>query len=259
MPSRRSFIASAAGAAVAMTASRAHAQTTKIRVGIIPIDAGAQAFYAEEMGFFRRAGLDVEIVRNSNGGVITAVRFIELTFPEMPAALAQGRVDAALIAEPLLTASKRSTKVLADVYTSVAKEFLISGWCATDRWADRNRDVVRRFADVMRETAVWANANHARSAEILSKYAKIDPKIVAAMTRARYAERLEPQADPTVNRRGCALRVRRSRLPGAETRVCGAEAGLSRRDEVDGFATSDDVKAIAHPGRAHRADELFEP
>ena len=47
-----------------------------------------------------------------------------------------------------------------------------------------------RFARVLHETAVWANKNPEKSGEILSKYTKVDPAVVAAMTRTRYAEQL---------------------------------------------------------------------
>lgn len=52
---------------------RANAQATaKVTVGTIPIDNGAEVFYAQEQGFFRRAGLDVTISPLSNGGAIVA-------------------------------------------------------------------------------------------------------------------------------------------------------------------------------------------
>jgi ABC-type nitrate/sulfonate/bicarbonate transport system substrate-binding protein len=44
----------------------------------------------------------------------------------------------------------------------------------------------------MRETALWANQNPVKSGEILAKYSKIDPAVVATMARAHYADRLTP-------------------------------------------------------------------
>lgn len=52
--------------------------------------------------------------------------------------------------------------------------------------------VVNQFATVMSDTAAWANKNPAETADILVKVAKIDPAILARMTRSRYAKRLEP-------------------------------------------------------------------
>ena len=50
------------GAALYTTTSPGRAQTTAtLRVASIPIDAAAQVFYAKEMGFFAKGGLDVQI------------------------------------------------------------------------------------------------------------------------------------------------------------------------------------------------------
>ncbi len=52
---------------------RASAQTSvHVSVGTIPIDNGAEVFYAQDQGFFSRAGLDVDISPMSNGGAIVA-------------------------------------------------------------------------------------------------------------------------------------------------------------------------------------------
>jgi hypothetical protein len=49
-------------------------------------------------------------------------------------------------------------------------------------------------------TATWVKANPAKSAEILEKYAKYDPAILAKMTRTDFAETLTPQMiQPTLD------------------------------------------------------------
>jgi ABC-type nitrate/sulfonate/bicarbonate transport system substrate-binding protein len=56
-----------------------------------------------------------------------------------------------------------------------------------------NAPVAKRFAAAIYETARWANANRGRSAEILQKYAKIDPAVIAKMTRTDFTDTLTPQ------------------------------------------------------------------
>src|SRR5579875_647178 len=56
------------GAAV----GRARAQTAVIRVGALPTDGFAEAYYAADMGFFAKNGLNVEISSFHNGGEISA-------------------------------------------------------------------------------------------------------------------------------------------------------------------------------------------
>ena len=109
---------------------------------------------------------------DENGASSAAVKFVEIAPPEMPAALARGTVDAAMLAEPYLDAAKASVRVLGKAYGAVAKTWLIAGWFSSTDWIAQNPDTVRKFADVMRQSADWANANPVKAAAILSKYTK---------------------------------------------------------------------------------------
>jgi NitT/TauT family transport system substrate-binding protein len=263
---------------------RAQAPTV-VHVTTVGIDAGAEVYYAKELGYFSKAGLDVDITPSANGGAAAAavagngvdigyadmvsiasgygksvpftviapaaihepsapvnllvvandspvrsakdlngkviagsglgtisgfvprewlerngadlasVKFVELPFPQMLPALEAGRIDAAMIAEPFYTAAKGKVRVLASPYDVVAnaKPFLISAYFTTDAFASAHPDAVAKFAAAIRQAAVWANKNHAASADILLKYTKLDPALAASMTRAYYGEQLAPQ------------------------------------------------------------------
>ncbi len=68
---RATFLATLAAAAVAAPAA---AQTASIpfRLGLIPSDFSGQAYFAKDLGFFERAGLEVELNPISNGAAIQA-------------------------------------------------------------------------------------------------------------------------------------------------------------------------------------------
>lgn len=68
-PSRAAFLASLPLLASALPASAQGAPV--LRVGATPNDSFAEAYYADEMGFFRRAGLDVRISSFANGAQVT--------------------------------------------------------------------------------------------------------------------------------------------------------------------------------------------
>jgi NitT/TauT family transport system substrate-binding protein len=127
---------------------------------------------------------------DQHGGDSSTIRFVELPFPAMPAALDAGRVDAAFVVEPFLGVAKKNGRVLAYVYDAISKHFLIGAWFTTPQWEKNHPDLVNRFAAAMHETAVWANKNQAKSGEILAKYTKIEPAVIATMARAHYAEQL---------------------------------------------------------------------
>lgn len=63
---------SAVAAAALLCASASAQQAAVVRVVAPPIDAGGQAFYAQSMGFFKKAGITVEITKASNGAIIAA-------------------------------------------------------------------------------------------------------------------------------------------------------------------------------------------
>lgn len=124
-----------------------------------------------------------------NGADLTKIKFVELTFSEMAAALERGTVAGAAISEPTLTVAKMTTaRSIAKPYAAVAPTFYTSAWFTTRQWAAKNPDLVKRCVDAAYETARWANTHREQSGAILAKYAKLDPEIVRRMNRAPYAQ-----------------------------------------------------------------------
>ncbi|HPG03881.1 MAG TPA: ABC transporter substrate-binding protein, partial [Rhodoblastus sp.] len=58
--SRRDLLAATLATALAPTFARA--QTRKLRVGVLRLSSSGAVFLAQDMGFFKEAGLDVELV-----------------------------------------------------------------------------------------------------------------------------------------------------------------------------------------------------
>jgi NitT/TauT family transport system substrate-binding protein len=127
---------------------------------------------------------------DTNGASSAAVKYVEIPFPAMPAALDVGRIDAAFEVEPFFSVAAKRNRVLTDAYSAIGKHFLLSVWIAQSDWAKSHPDLVRRYAGVIHEASVWANKNQPQSGQILAKYSKADPAVIAAMSRGRYAEQL---------------------------------------------------------------------
>lgn len=261
---------------------RAFAADT-VRFATIPIDAGAQAYYAQSQGYFTKAGIDAQVQSIPNGSAITAavlggsveigfsnilslaaahernvpitiiaaaglystkaptsvlmvadgspirnardlngktvavnglknitqlasqswidknggdaktVHFVEIAFPDMPLALTSKRVDAALIAEPVVAEAKTTARILGKAYDAIAPEFLIGGWFASEAWAAAHPDLVKKISFVLRDAAQWANKNPVQTAEVLAKATKLDAGTLNSMVRSAYGERLDPR------------------------------------------------------------------
>lgn len=238
---------------------------TTVRLAAVPIDVSGEAYYGVEMGFFKRAGLDVQLTSMDNGaaiapavasgsvdigstnfvslatahergiplvflwpagmytskaptiGVLVAkgspitsahdlvgktvaidslkniahitlaawldkngvdagqVKFVEMQFPQMLPALAAGRIDAGVMAEPFVTLAAQTDTILARNADAIGHDFLIGAYYTTADYAKAHPDVVRKFAAAMAQTARWANQHPDAAEAILTKYAKGKP------------------------------------------------------------------------------------
>jgi NitT/TauT family transport system substrate-binding protein len=129
---------------------------------------------------------------DAGGGDATTLKFVELPFSEMPAALASGRIDAAFVAEPFLTQAKKTAHTVGVEFDAIANSFLVAGWFTTTDWANKHQRAVALFAQSMRDAADWAKANPSKCPAILAKYLKVDAAQVAATPRTYFAKTLDP-------------------------------------------------------------------
>jgi NitT/TauT family transport system substrate-binding protein len=127
---------------------------------------------------------------DKNGGDSKTAKFVEMPVQQMADALVQGRIDAAVVQEPFITQAKKTCRIFADVFGAIAPSYLISAYFGTSDWAKANPDLVRAFQHVMRDTAIWANKNHEKTADILVNTLHVDAALVPTMTRAVFAETL---------------------------------------------------------------------
>ena len=121
---------------------------------------------------------------------------LEVPFPGVAAALAQGRIDAALLVEPFTSAAGGQVKILGDAQAAIGRGYMVTGWYAKTDWLNANRDTARKFVDVMIQTAKWGNKNHDQSAAILAKYIGMTPEVIRATPRAYYGETPITPDDP---------------------------------------------------------------
>ena len=137
---------------------------------------------------------------DANGGDSTTLRFVEIPFPEMPGALGTGRIDAAFVAEPLLTPAKRAGHVVGIEFDAIAKSFLVAGWFTTTDWAKAHPDAAARFAKVIQDATDWAQKNPAKCPDILAKYLKVEAAAAAQTPRTFFAKSLVPaQIQPGID------------------------------------------------------------
>lgn len=129
---------------------------------------------------------------DKHGGDSSTIKFVEMPFSAMTEALVAGRIDAALVAEPFMSAARGRTRVIAYPMSAIGPRVQLGGWIANASWARENPQAVAAFTDAMVKANEWGNAHHDLSAQILAKHGRLDADVLAKMNRATYTTRLVP-------------------------------------------------------------------
>jgi NitT/TauT family transport system substrate-binding protein len=117
---------------------------------------------------------------DKNGGNSAKIKFIELPFPQMEAALVAGKVDAISVQEPFAAAAARrpEVRVLANPWGDVAPRFLIASWFASEKWIQKNRDTARAFVRAVNRGIDAIHADKEGSRNAMIKWAGLNPDMV---------------------------------------------------------------------------------
>ncbi len=142
--------------------------------------------------------ITAEAFIDNSGGDSSSVKYVEIPPPLMLEALQQKRVDASAIAIslfPSVMEASSPARVLGYPFTEIAPKFLNSVWAAARPWAGAHTDVLKRFAQAVRDTARWSNAHHNETGAILFQHLKLPPESFKAMApyRATFGDALSPQ------------------------------------------------------------------
>ncbi|TDD78936.1 transporter substrate-binding domain-containing protein [Actinomadura darangshiensis] len=121
------------------------------------------------------------------GGDAKNVKFTELAFPDMLAALDKGNVDAVQVVEPFLaTAKKDGAKVIASNYVDTAPNLTIAGYFTSQKTAGEKPRLVEKFTAAMRKSLKYADENPDAVRKVLGTYTKIDPSLTGSLTLPKY-------------------------------------------------------------------------
>jgi NitT/TauT family transport system substrate-binding protein len=121
------------------------------------------------------------------GGDPGAVQFVELAFPDMPAALQSGRVDAAWVVEPFLSQTKASgARVVAWNFVDTAPDLTVAAYFASGNLIEEEGDLVKRFTEAMNESLEYANGHPDEARDVITTYTKITKEQVGALTLPKW-------------------------------------------------------------------------
>ena len=129
-----------------------------------------------------------------NGVDPESVHYVEMPPSAAPAALEQGRLDASVVFQPVMSQAIESKKFRAIGYPldAMGKRSQVAAFFATTDWVTAHRDVVERFARVIYDASVYVASHERETASVLAAFSGVDPDVTANMTRPGRALYLDP-------------------------------------------------------------------
>jgi len=131
---------------------------------------------------------------DKNGGDSTSLKFVEIPGSATDAAIAEHRVAAGLLLEPLLDESIAAgrTKTLGDAYGAIAPKIMFAAYVARPDWARQHADLLRRFVAAAGTAAAYTNDHPAETAAMMSEITKVPLSVMQHMRRVVCATTMDP-------------------------------------------------------------------
>jgi NitT/TauT family transport system substrate-binding protein len=121
------------------------------------------------------------------GGDPSQVEFVALPFPEQPAALANGQVDAVFVVEPFQQAVLADGgRKIASSYVDAAENLTVAVYFTSQQLQAENPDLVRRFTEAMQESLSYADSHPDEARAIIGTYTEIAPEVIEKVTLPKW-------------------------------------------------------------------------
>ncbi len=138
----------------------------------------------------------VSEVVEAAGGDPDAVNFVEMGFPDMPAALSSGQVDAIWVLEPFLSIAKgQGAEVVTYNFAETDPDLLIAAYFATEDYINDNPGTVDAFVRAMTKSLEYSDNNPDAVRHILSTYTEIDDTIRESLVLPAYPSTFNIEAN----------------------------------------------------------------
>jgi NitT/TauT family transport system substrate-binding protein len=127
-----------------------------------------------------------ESVRKA-GGDPSGIKFVEMPFDQMPAALDGGQVEAAWMGEPALTIAKsQGARVVASPFAETHPELTLATYFTSAKLLKENPELVKKFVAAMAESLKYADEHPDEARAMLPTYTKINATVVKDLTLPRW-------------------------------------------------------------------------
>jgi NitT/TauT family transport system substrate-binding protein len=176
-------------------------------VGGVVVPAGSSIKSAKDL-----AGKTVSVNNLSNigdttiksaiekdGGDPSTVKFVEVAFPDAPAALANKQVDAAWILEPFLSkATGEGGTVVSSNFVAVSPKLDIAGYFTKSDTVKSKPELTQKFTRAMNKSLEYGQAHPQEVRDIVGTYTKIDEAARAKMVLTHWTVDFDKDAFKTL-------------------------------------------------------------
>jgi NitT/TauT family transport system substrate-binding protein len=131
--------------------------------------------------------LTTNAVLTADGVNASSVKYVEIPFPDMVAALKAGRVNAVSAVEPFLAgALAAGAKLVTSTCTGPAADFPMSGYITTQGWAQQHAAAAKAFQQALEKGNAYANAHPDVVRSVLPTYTAITAAAAASVPLGTY-------------------------------------------------------------------------
>lgn len=122
------------------------------------------------------------------------IAFRKFPFDQMVTAMRAGTVDAAWMTEPYITKAQRDigARIVTDTAIGPTKDFPMSGYAASKKFADGNPKTLALFRSVLRDAQQAASNNKLTVQDVLSSYVDVDQQTAALVSVGTFPLSLNP-------------------------------------------------------------------
>jgi NitT/TauT family transport system substrate-binding protein len=122
-------------------------------------------------------GVTINASLEKEGVDINQIKYTEIPFPEMIAALEKDQVDGACVVEPFVSAGKGAgMKGIDPFYFNTAPNLTVATYFASKEYIAKNEAVVDRFVAAMKKSLEYAQAHPDEVRGVLTEYTEIPPE-----------------------------------------------------------------------------------
>jgi NitT/TauT family transport system substrate-binding protein len=138
-----------------------------------------------------------------NGGDSSKVKWVEIPFPNMEAAVVQKHIDAFVAVEPFVTVPSqvnKKTRVLGYPLGGIAPRLLIASFFSSETWTQKNAETVKAFITALNRGIDAHNANLEEAKTIIAKYTGLAPDVLKLVTLSAFEKKiLESDLQPMMD------------------------------------------------------------